>query len=303
MSPVSEGFTVAETHGILLRPGVEVLASSDDRGWSSLYASLQLETPFEAKFSAVNDQLIVLHLDGLVRVHRKVRKGEASRLIPPGGLFMMPGGMDFDIRIDGALHTLHLYLRRALLEEVAATILPGDPAHIEILPLFGESDPLIERLLLGVRDALGEDNSWATPCVDYLVRATAARLIHRHSSASPAPRHDDARAQVASGQLARAIEFMEANLEHSIGLPAIAETTRLSPGHFARQFRLMTGKAPHQYLLQLRIERAEQLLRDTDTSIVEIAYACGFASQEHLTRMLKRSRGITPAAYRRALRS
>jgi AraC family transcriptional regulator len=96
---------------------------------------------------------------------------------------------------------------------------------------------------------------------------------------------------------------MEANLGDTIGLPAIAATTGLSVGQFARQFRSTTGKAPHQFLLQLRIARSEQLLRDTDTSIAEIAYACGFASQEHLTRMLRRSRGHTPAKYRKDIRS
>lgn len=303
MPPVPDGFTLGGTHGILARPGVKVLASSDDRSWPAVYASLQHETPFEASFSAVDDQLIVLHLDSLVRVHRQLSRGDANRIIAPGGLFMVPGGMDFSVRVDGGLHTLHVYLRRALLEEVAATLLPGDPAHLEILPLFGDTDPLIERLLHGVRDALSEDNAWSLPCVDYLARAVAARLIHRHSSASPPAPINDRRQAIPPRQLAKAIEFMEAHLTQSIGLPAMAAATGLSPSHFARQFRLMTGKAPHQYLLQLRLARSEQLLRDTDTSIVEIAYACGFASQEHLTRMLKRSRGVTPAAYRKATRA
>jgi AraC family transcriptional regulator len=301
MPPASDGFTVRETHGILTRRGVRVLASSDHRGWSSLYASVQRETPFEAACDAVDDQLIVLHLDGLVPVHRRAAKGEASRLIPAGGLFMIPGGMDFGVRVDGTLNTLHLYLRRALLHEVAGDILTGDPTQVEILPLFGESDPLVERLMLGVRDALGDANPSATPYVDYLTRAIAARLIHRHSSTPQFQRHGETRARVTVGQLCRAIDFMEANLQHSIGLPAIAAATRLSPGHFARQFRAILGRAPHRYLMQLRIERAARLLRETETSLVDIAFACGFANQEHMTRLFKRSKGTTPAVYRKAV--
>ncbi|HEY7578480.1 MAG TPA: AraC family transcriptional regulator [Acetobacteraceae bacterium] len=301
MPPALDGFTVRETHGILARPGVRVLASSDNRGWHSLYASAQRETPFEAACDAVDDQLIVLHLDGLVPVHRRVAKGEVSRLIPAGGLFMMPGGLDFGVRVAGTLNTLHLYLRRALLQEVAGDMLIGDPARVEILPLFGERDPLIERLMLGVRDALGDANPSATPFVDYLTRAIAARLIHRHSSAPRFQRHGETRARVPIGQLSRAIDFMEANLQHSIGLPAIAAATCLSPSHFARQFGAIVGRAPHQYLMQLRIERAERLLRETETSLVDIALACGFANQEHMTRLFKRSKGTTPAAYRKAV--
>ena len=63
MSAKSSSFTVRETHGMLRLPGVKVSASSDTRGWSSLYASEQLEIPFEQSFDAVDDQLIVLQSD------------------------------------------------------------------------------------------------------------------------------------------------------------------------------------------------------------------------------------------------
>lgn len=301
MSEAFDGFTVRETHGMLLRPGVAIKASSDSRAWSSLYVSLQQEIPFEATFNAVNDPLIVLHLDGPVMVHRRIQKGEASRLIPPGGMFMMPGGMEFRVRVGGALQTLHLYLRRALIEEVAGGILAGDPSHIEILPRFGDNDQLIEHLMLGVRDALFDETPSATPYVDYLARAVAARLIRQHSSAIPIQRYGGTPARIAKNRLTSAIDFMQANLERSVGLTAIAGATGLSPSHFARQFRLVMGKPPHQYLMQLRIERAKRLLRETSTSLVEVALACGFASQEHMTRLFRRNCSTTPAAYRNSM--
>ena len=296
MPPASNGFTIGETHGILLRRDLEILVSSEDRAWPSLYASLQRESPFEGTFDAVDDQLIVLHLDGPVTVHRRISKGESSRLIPPGGLFMMPGGMDFGVRLAGTLHTLHLYLRRTLIEEVASSMLTGDPAHLELLPRFGDSDPLIERLLLGVRDALHDRTPPAAAYVDYLGRAIAACLIREHSSASPI---DNAHRRLGRNQLSKAIDFMQANLENSVDLASMAAATCLSPSHFARQFRAATGVAPHQYLMHLRIERAKRLLSETGTPVIEIAFACGFANQEHMTRLFKRSCGIPPAAYRR----
>ncbi len=303
MSGASDGFTVHETHGILLQPGFEIGVSSDKRGWSSLYASVQREVPYEGLFDSVDDQLIVLHLDGPATVHRRIPKGEDSHLIPRGGMTMMPGGMDFRVRLGEPLHTLHLYLRRALLEEVAGTMLAGDPTHIEILPCLGNSDPLVEFLMLGERDALHDENASATPFVDYLARAIAARLVQRHSSASPAWRSRDTSTSLTGGPLNNAIDFMQANLERSIDLPAIAAATGLSPSHFARRFRVTIGKAPHQYLMQLRIERAKRLLRETDTSVVEVAFACGFANQEHMTRLFKQHCGTTPAAYRKTLRT
>jgi AraC family transcriptional regulator len=264
---------------------------------------VQREIPYEGAFNAVDDQLIVLHLDGPATVHMRIPEGEDSRLIPPGGVTMTPGGMNVRVRLGEPLHTLHLYLRRALLEEVAETMLAGDPSHIETLPRLGDSDPLIEFLMLGVRDALHDENPSAIPYVDYLARAIAARLIQRHSSASSVRRSRDTPTRLTGCPLSKAIDFMQANLERSIDLPAIAGATGLSPSHFARQFRVTIGKAPHQYLMQLRIERAKRLMRETAISVVEVAFACGFANQEHMTRLFKQHCGTTPAAYRKALRT
>jgi AraC family transcriptional regulator len=62
------------------------------------------------------------------------------------------------------------------------------------------------------------------------------------------------------------------------------------------------GQAPHQYLMQRRVEQAKRRLGETNTGIAEIAIACGFANQEHLSRLFKRACGTTPAAYRKARR-
>jgi AraC family transcriptional regulator len=302
MTTKCSSFTVLETHGMLRLPGVKISTSSDDRGWSSLYASQQLEIPFEQSFDAVHDQLIVLHLDGPITVHRRVQKGESSRLIPPGGMFMMPGGMDFSVRVAGTLQSLHLYLRRGVIEEVAGDLVAGDPAHVAILPRFGDSDPLIERLMLGVRDVLYDGDPSTTVYVDYLARAIVAGLIRRHSSVSSARSLINASSQKGNRRISKAIDFMEAHLERSLDLPTIAEATGLSPSHFARQFRTAVGRAPHQHLMQIRIDRAKRLLGETNKGIAEIAFACGFANQEHLTRLFKRSCGLTPAAYRKGRR-
>ena len=302
MSAKSRSFTVRETHGMLRLPGVKVSASSDTRGWSSLYASEQVEIPFEQSFDAVDDQLIGLHLDGPVTVHRRVQKGENTRVIPPGGMFMMPGGMDFSVRVGGPLQSLHLYLRRAVLEEVATALVAGDPRHVEILPRFGDSDPLIERLMLGVRDVLHDDDPSTAVYVDYLARAIVARLIRRHSSAPLVPSPAVASQQKGDRQIGKAIDFMQAPRDRALNLATIAEAAGISPSHFARQFRATVGKAPHQYLIQIRIDRAKRLLSESDKGIAEIAFACGFASQEHLTRLFKRGCGLTPAGFRKARR-
>jgi AraC-like DNA-binding protein len=142
--------------------------------------------------------------------------------------------------------------------EVAADIVDRDRKHVEILPRFGEHDPLMEALMRGIIDALREEDQSARPYVDHLTRALAARLIRQHSTATIGAHL--AAARIAKAYLNNAIEFIEANLDQSIGLPAIAEATGLSVSHFARQFRAAVGEAPHQYLLRRRVANAKQRL-------------------------------------------
>jgi len=68
--------------------------------------------------------------------------------------------------------------------------------------------------------------------------------------------------------------------------------------HFAAQFRAATGQRPHDYLLQLRIERARELLLTSRLPLVEIAFEVGFKTQAHFTTVFARFVGETPNAWR-----
>jgi AraC family transcriptional regulator len=293
----AETFGVEETHGILWRPENRIYAKSDGRGWSSLYASTQREAPYEAEYPAVQDHLIVLHLDGPVGVRRRLGAEEAHKVVPPGGLFILPGGVEFGVRLEGELDSLHVYLRRQLVQEVASD-LGMDRPDLTIIPRLGERDLLIERLALGVREALTDDDHAAGVYVDYLSRALAARLLREHSNSAP-ERAGPPKGGLTPAQIALASDFMEAHLDRPLALAEIASACGLSPTHFARRFKAAVGAPPHQRLMQLRVERAKRLLQSS-MPIAEVAIACGFTHQEHLTRVFRRLTGMTPAGFRRA---
>ena len=299
-SGLVDGFSVQETHGILWRPENQVRAASDGLGWGSLYASAQREAPYEAEFSAVRDHLIILHLDGPVGVARALGKSQSRRVIAPGGLFILPGGVDFGVRLEGCLDSLHLYLRQQVIDEVARDCDMKSYGDIEMLPRLGVQDPLIEQLALSVRDVLEHQDPASQMYVDYLARLLAAHLLRKHSSLA-----DTATAPVGGlsrAQVERAIDYMESNLSEPLTLADVANASGLSPSHFARRFKSATGAPPHQYLISMRVERAKRLLLQREP-IAEIALECGFSHQEHLTRVFRRLTGSTPACFRRAAQS
>jgi AraC-like DNA-binding protein len=99
----------------------------------------------------------------------------------------------------------------------------------------------------------------------------------------------------------RAKEVLCANLDGRVPLNEVARECRLSVSHFSRAFRRSTGAAPHNWLLTRRVDLAKEKLRDDRLSLLDVALACGFAGQSHLTRVFTRMVGVSPCAWRRAL--
>lgn len=292
-------FGVEQTHGILLRPQTRSYARSDGLGWKALYAATQREAPYEARFGGVADHLIVLHLDGPVGVSRSLGRSQTRRMIPPGGLFILPGEMDFGVRLEGELDSLHLYLRRSVVAEVAEDLGLSGATAADLRPRLGDRDPLIEQIGLSVREALHEGGATSSMYIDYLARMLAAQLLRKHSASGP--RGDPAApGALRRTQLQQALDYMEAHMSETVALTDVAAALDLSAGSFARRFKAATGLPPHQYLMRMRTERAKRLLRRNE-SIAQVALSCGFAHQEHLTTIFRRLTGSTPATYRRLL--
>ena len=99
-------------------------------------------------------------------------------------------------------------------------------------------------------------------------------------------------------QLRQVLEYIHAHLEQDIKLADLAGSIGMSQFHFSHLFKQSIGTSPYQYLLQQRIERAKQLLKQTDRSIVDIALECGFNSHSHLSKQFRQLTGMTPKSYR-----
>lgn len=98
-----------------------------------------------------------------------------------------------------------------------------------------------------------------------------------------------------------AMEFIHENYRQNFSLDEVARAAHLSPYHFSRIFKVEVGKTPFEYLLDVKIDRAKELLRRKDTSITEVCFECGFNNASHFTTTFSRRVGVTPSAYRKEL--
>jgi transcriptional regulator GlxA family with amidase domain len=93
--------------------------------------------------------------------------------------------------------------------------------------------------------------------------------------------------------------FIADNMHRTLNTQTLASLVRLSGSHFTRACKNTFGVTPHALLMRRRIERAQAMMVQTRETLSQIAYACGFADQAHLSRLFRQMTGATPTRWRR----
>ena len=96
----------------------------------------------------------------------------------------------------------------------------------------------------------------------------------------------------------RARAFMLENIESNIEIPEVADYLHISYSSFRHIFKQYTGIAPSQYYLNLKIQRAKDMLKSSTASIKEISYILHFDTPEYFTKLFKKKTGLTPSQFR-----
>lgn len=211
----------------------------------------------------------------------------------PGALCIMPQDASSEWEITDSFDFVHLYVSDQELRRLFCETFDRD-ARLMVIPetTFGEAPRLSAALGL-----LAE----ATERGERLLAEQAMTAAVGHLFLDP--RYGEQRPLAVRGGLApvvrrRLIEHIDASLDRTITLQDLAVLAGLSEFHLQRMFRVSCGVSPHVFVLYRRIERARHMLAGNEP-IAQIATACGFSSQSHMTRMFKTVTGTTPSAYRR----
>jgi AraC family transcriptional regulator len=99
-------------------------------------------------------------------------------------------------------------------------------------------------------------------------------------------------------KLRMVIDYIDSNLSRNLTLSELARLVDLTPSYFCAAFKQATGRPPHQFQIERRVEQAKTLLLDQNLSLATVALTVGFNSQSHLNGYFRRIAGLTPARYR-----
>jgi len=103
-------------------------------------------------------------------------------------------------------------------------------------------------------------------------------------------------------QILQAQQWLERHHNEDIKLEVLAEDIGMSPRNFSRRFKRATGGSPRNYLLQVRMEAAKELLRTTSLSIAEVAYKVGYSDLSYFSRIFQRSESCMPHIFREEIK-
>jgi len=134
-----------------------------------------------------------------------------------------------------------------------------------------------------------------------LVEQALVHILRNYSTPRLSEDLELSRVGLVDRRIRRSVELMHTQLDQELTLKALAAASYLSPFHFARLFKKLTGASPHNYLAGIRAARAQLLLADTDLSVTQIGARVGYLSGSHFTKAFRLATGTTPREFRKAL--
>ncbi|HEX5884541.1 MAG TPA: helix-turn-helix domain-containing protein, partial [Pyrinomonadaceae bacterium] len=134
-----------------------------------------------------------------------------------------------------------------------------------------------------------------------LVEQVLVHILRNYSQPRLSDQLELSRVGLVDRRIRRSVELMYTQLDQELTLKAIAAASYLSPFHFARLFKKLTGSTPHNYLAGIRAARAQLLLAETELSVTEIGARVGYLSASHFTKAFRIATGTTPREFRKAL--
>jgi AraC-like DNA-binding protein len=169
---------------------------------------------------------------------------------------------------------------------------------VEVRPVMAKQDLQLEYLCRSMIIELQEGGVSGRLYFDHLVSLLAFRILKHYSTVSV----NSAAVPLAgmNHRIKRSLELIHDCFQKDLTLKDIASAANMSPYHFSRTFKLATGCTPHQYVLRWRVQKAEQLLLQTDLKISDIATATGFSNINQLSKVFRKLSNKSPSEYRRA---
>ena len=229
-----------------------------------------------------------------------VRHGlnKGSYIKQPGALSLVPVGAYPVIRAETEFDLIVCAFDSALVNGLDSELEPCQNGELRLQVNF--MDAAARQLMTLLLADVNEGSTTEKLYRESLAQALAVRMLSFGRRTKP-PSKSNGSYGLPGHLVRRVIDRMRC-FDCDLSLEALANESGYSRVHFVRMFKAATGYSPHNYLLNLRLERVRELLKNRSMSLIDIALESGFASHSHMSRLFHKFVGVTPSAYRRGIR-
>jgi AraC family transcriptional regulator len=269
------------------------LSTSLYAGWDGIHFEHHHQPSHDTSHHCLTMHAISIALD-VAPTERWFDRYRKSEYQTKGTIAIIPAGTHHRCLWQDEVQFMFVAIEPKLLVQLGVEVTA--PEDIELIPQFAtRQDPLILGIMLSLQEELesmsGGDNFY----VEQLKTTLVVHLLKKYCVRKPQiSTYADG---LSKSKLKQTLEYIHNHLDAEIKLTTLAQIAGISQYYFCQLFKQSMGISPYQYVLQLRIERAKQLLKIPTMTISDVALACGFANQSHFTKHFRKLTGTTPKAY------
>jgi len=284
-----QAFETLKKHQAILHDSVHLGSGMQLAAWSNKHDIVTQEDP--------DHHTLSLYIADGYECYHKTRSGWQNGGGPDRFCLMPKHNVSsWDVR--GDLSFVHMYCTDEHLRKVIEQTWDRSPASLLVDEITFREDAQITQLYRHfLLSCQWQENS------NQLMLSSATNLLVTHLARQYTQLQwalPTVRGGLSPSVLNRVKEYIHVQLAAPLQLAELAEIAGLSEFHFARMFKQSMGIAPHQYVMNARIIRAESLLYNTELDITTIALDCGFSSTSHFSNRFKFLRGVSPSTVRQA---
>jgi len=231
---------------------------------------------------------------------RENKQAWITHRIKKGAFFLTSGGAPYAVRWKAVtsepFQAMYVFVELPLLQRALEEVFGADAAQARLRDVSAFTDDALNSLMERLRDELMRPQASAL-FVQGIAQAIAIHLARNYGETAEESRSGSP--SLPGFKLQQITDWMAEHVAEDFSLDRLAAQAGLSKFHFQRLFKSAVGVAPSRYHINLRMNLARRLLRETKMGVVAVALEVGYTNPSHFAQLFRRETGLSPSDYRR----
>jgi AraC family transcriptional regulator len=283
--------------------GGKCLAAGHGEAWREIKAWIVALPPVVERLHlpSVSEPFLAWTMSGEVDFQeRENNQPWVTHRIRKGSFFLTSGGAPYECRWKAVtpepFESMAVFIELPLLQLALEEVFCADAAYARLRDLSAFTDGALDSLMERLRDELARPQ--ASPLfVQGLAQQIAVHLARNYGETAEESRSGSS--LLPGYKVQQITGWMDEHVAEDFNLAQLAARAGLSKFHFQRLFKSAVGVSPSRYQINLRMNLARRLLRETKKSVIDIALDVGYADPSHFAQLFRRETGLSPSDYRR----